>query len=115
MATFVASGCLHEYVLAVMALRGGVPNNPKGEPFTPNYGKQWIFFAWNGAVLLAEHALQGTAVIRFLQNNFPKPVRTALVLLTVIPVAHLFTDEYVHNCFYSDISMGFPRIVKIND
>lgn len=112
-ATFVASGCLHEYVLLMMSLRGGVPNNPTGEPFVPSYGRQWIFFTWNGAVLLVEHALQGTAVIRFLQNNLPKPARTALVLLTVIPIAHFFTDEYVNSCFYSDISMGFPLIVKI--
>lgn len=111
--TFAVSGCLHEYVLLIMTLRGGVPNNPKGEAFVPSYGNQWIFFTWNGVVLLTEYALQGSAVIRFLQKNVPKPLRTALVLLTVIPIAHLFTDEYVASSFYSDIALGFPRIVKI--
>lgn len=45
LATFVASGCLHEYVLAVMTLRNGIPNNPQKRAYTPSYGNQWIFFA----------------------------------------------------------------------
>lgn len=112
-ATFMASGFLHEYVLMTLSLRGGVPNNPTGEPCSPRYGNHWIFFMWNGVVLIVEYLLQGTALIRFLQNNLPKPVRTMLVLLTVIPISHLFTDEYVQCSFYSDISLGFPRIVTI--
>jgi Membrane bound O-acyl transferase family len=114
LATFVASGCLHEYVLLMMTFRGGKPNNPSGEPYVPQYGNQWIFFIWNGVVLLGEYSLQGTALIQFLQKTVPKPIRTTLVLLTVIPISHLFTDEYIRCSFYSDISLGFPRVVKIS-
>jgi Membrane bound O-acyl transferase family len=110
--TFMASGFLHEYVLMTLSFRGGAPNNPTGEPCNPRYGNHWIFFMWNGVVLIGEYLLQGTALIRFLQQNLPKPLRTVLVLLTVIPMSHLFTDEYVQCSFYSDIALGFPRIVK---
>ena len=108
--TFIASGCLHEYVLFLLALRGGRPNNPTGEVYAPRYGNHWIFFIWNGFVLIGEYVLQGTVLIRFLQTNIPKPIRTLLVLLTVIPISHLFTDEYIQCSFYSDISLGFPRL-----
>jgi Membrane bound O-acyl transferase family len=112
-ATFMASGLLHEYVLMTLSLRGGPPNNPTGEPCIPRYGNHWLFFMWNGVILIGEYILQGTALVRFLQRNLPKPVRTMLVLLMVVPISHLFTDEYIQCSFYSDISLGFPRIVKI--
>jgi len=119
--TFATSGLLHEYVLFVSTLRGAgaapgeavYQNNPTREPFTPSYGNHLIFFAWNGLVLLGEHLLSDTAVVLYMRNNLPRPARTALVLLTVLPISHLFTDEYIASCFYSDIAMGFPRIDKI--
>jgi hypothetical protein len=113
MITFLVSGLLHEYILYAMTLRAGVPNNPMQKPFVPSYGRQLLFFIWNGIVLLIERLLEGTAPVRWMQQNVPKPVRTALVLLTVLPVGHLFTDEYIRSCFYSDISLGFPRIVRV--
>lgn len=121
LATFLASGLLHEYVLYVSTFRGsGAPdgtvlrhNNPQGAPFVPSYGNHLLFFAWNGAVLLGEHVLADTWGVQWLRTHLARPVRTALVLLTVLPIAHLFTDEYVASCFYSDIAMGFPKIVRV--
>jgi hypothetical protein len=46
----------------------------------------------------------------WMEDNLSKPVRTALVLLTVLPI-----DEYVAYGFYSDISLGFPRLVFLGD
>jgi hypothetical protein len=111
--TFVASGLLHEYILYAMTFRTGIPNNPENKPYVPSYGRQSLFFVWNGIILIAERFLDGTPPIRWMQKNVPKPVRTALVLLTVLPVGHLFVDEYIRSCFYSDISMGFPQIVRV--
>jgi hypothetical protein len=38
------------------------------------------------------------------------PRRTALVVLTALPVSHLFTSVYVETGFYRDFSVGFPRL-----
>jgi len=115
LATFVASGLLHEYVLLVMALRKGAANNPSQEPYKPVFGNHLIFFAWNGIVLLLERALTDTEPIRWIAHNLPQPMKTFLVLLTVLPIAHLFTDEYVASGFYSDIAFGFPRIFYLGN
>lgn len=69
------------------------------------------FFAYNGIVVLIEYALKGNKFIAEMNKALPKPAITALVLLTVMPVSHWFTDEYVMSGFYSDYSLGFPRIV----
>lgn len=71
------------------------------------------FFAYNGIVVLIERALKGNKYIEELLKPLPKPAITALVILTVIPVSHWFTDEYVMSGFYTDYSLGFPKIVYI--
>ena len=71
------------------------------------------FFAYNGLVVMIEYALKGNKLLTELQKNLPKQAITALVLLTVIPVSHWFTDEYVMSGFYTDYSLGFPKIVYL--
>jgi hypothetical protein len=113
--TFAASGILHEYILVVLAVRGHRHNDQDDVPYAPVIGKQFCFFAWNAVVILLEHVIKGHSIIQWMQVNLPTPVRTALVLMTVLPVAFLFTDEYVACGFYSDISMGFPKVVFLGD
>jgi Membrane bound O-acyl transferase family len=110
--TFLASGLLHEYMLVVMTLRGGFRNNPSGSNFVPRFGNHFAFFAWNGVVLLLERLLsEHSTSVQWVKNSLPPQARTWVVLLTVLPIAHLFTDEYVASCFYSDIALGFPMLV----
>jgi hypothetical protein len=111
LATFAASGLLHEYILIVMAI------NMKDQQVTPliNYGHQLAFFLWNGTVLILEHLLKGHAVVTWIQTHFPAPIRTALVILTVIPVAMLFTEAYVDFGFYADYALGFPRLIRVDE
>jgi len=112
--TFMISGLIHEYVLLFMAQRHGPPyNNPQQVKYEPTFGKHSLFFVWNGIVLLLERALEGHPFIKWMGLNLPKQVRTALVLLTVLPIAHLFTDEYVKSCFFSDTAFAFPRITYL--
>jgi len=109
MATFLVSGFVHEYILIFLVQRKGETSS-----YEPQFGNQFLFFAWNGIVLFLERALlsteQGQSSSKWMQSNVPKPIRTALVLLTVLPIAHLFTDEYVKSSFYDDAAFGFPRI-----
>ena len=113
--TFIVSGLLHEYMLLMMASRGGHPNNPSGEKFTPNFGPQLLFFLWNGALLLAEYATQNHPLVQSLSAQLPSAVRTGLVLLLVLPISHWFTDQYIDSCFYSDIALGFPRLTIVDN
>jgi len=109
--TFLMSGIIHEYMLLLMTQRQGTMlNNVTQEAYVPNYGNQFIFFLWNGVVLLLERALEDSPIIKWIGTNMPRRLQTALVLLTVLPVAHLFTDEYIKSSFYGDTAFAFPLI-----
>jgi hypothetical protein len=109
--TFVASGLLHEYVLCIISLKGSLYNDHDG--YVPSYGMHIAFFAWNGLVMTIDHALRGNKTLSRLQQSLPRQVITACVLMTVLPFSHWFTDEYVTSGFYTDYSLGFPRIVHL--
>lgn len=111
--TFLTSGIIHEYILLVMAQRKGTPNNPQQEPYRPALGNHFVFFVWNAIVLLLERLAEGSTAIKWMQCHVPKQVRTALVLLTVLPIGHLFTDEYVKSCFFNDAAFAFPLVTYI--
>jgi hypothetical protein len=111
LATFLGSGLLHEYVLALIAMKGATTDNP----YIPRFGAHVAFFVWNGVVLCLEHLLGNTKEIALVSQVLPKPVRTAFVLLTVLPISHWFTDEYISNGMLPDFAMSFPQIVRLND
>jgi len=96
-----------------MKQRVGEPNNPTRTPFEPNYGHHLRFFLWCGGVLWLEKCTRQTAAVLWMQKYLPRPIRTVLVLLTVLPAVHLFTDEYIASSFYSDLAFGFFKIVRI--
>jgi Membrane bound O-acyl transferase family len=102
--TFVISGFIHEYVLLTFSYRGQ-------HSYQPRYGLQFIFFLWNGVVLILErYWKEWTGGYKL---PLPQPLQTALVLMTVLPIGHLFTDEYVRASFYDDTSWGFPILVPL--
>lgn len=112
--TFFASGLFHEYILLLIASRGaGMPmgGDSNQKTYIPNFGYQTAFFAWNGVVLVAESMLIKHPAIVWIRTHFPKPMLTALVLLSVLPMGHLFIDEYVEAGFFSDQSLGYPKLV----
>jgi hypothetical protein len=107
LATFFVSGVLHEYILIVMRQVSGT---------TPvQYGHQFAFFLWCAIIILCERAIKanktGVAMIKYVSSMIPYSVRTMFVVMTVLPLAFLFIDEYVVCGFYNDLAMGFPRIV----
>eukprot|EP00536_Pseudo-nitzschia_multiseries_P011751 jgi/Psemu1/206799/e_gw1.415.43.1 len=119
--TFAVSGFIHEYILLLMAKRKFMPRKDEANSgsadekfYEPELGNQFLFFLWNGVVLCLERLVvsteQGRSFTKWMRYHMPKPLRTALVLLTVLPIAHLFTDEYVKSSFYDDAAHGFPRI-----
>jgi hypothetical protein len=112
LATFAVSGLIHEYILIVMSIN--TKNDQQATPLA-TYGGHLMFFLWNGTVLILEHLLKGHAVVTWVQTHFPAPIRTALVILTVLPVAMLFTEAYIDNNFYANYALGFPRLIRVDE
>ena len=110
--TFVVSGIVHEHVCTVIHMKYRL--YPElAQPYEPYYGRHLLFFVWNGFVVLFEYLLSPLPVFQWLKANLSKRIISALVLITVLPVSHWFTDEYVRSGFYSDYSMGFPLILYL--
>lgn len=108
----MASGVLHEVVVSVIAIKARL--YPEiGLDYVPRYGNQLLFFVWNGVLLLLEHAFGKHPVIQWMVKNLPQPIITCLVLLMVLPMSHLFTDEYLRSGFFTDFSISCPTIVKL--
>jgi hypothetical protein len=60
---------------------------------------------------------QDPRVVRLVEmhkNHVPRHLQTAMVLLTVLPVAHWFTNEYIQSGIYNDAAWGFPLLVVIH-
>jgi hypothetical protein len=111
--TFAASGLLHEYILIVVSIN----TKDQHQQATPllNYGSHLALFLWSGMVLILEQLLKGHAVVTWVQTHVPAPIRTALVILTVLPVAMLFTEAYIDNGFYANYALGFPRLIRVDE
>lgn len=113
-ATFIASGLLHEYVLAILTITHDDENDENGlchSCFRPKYGNHIAFFLWNGVVIILEHLLCNLHIFQWMKKVLPKSIITMLVIMTALPVAHLFTDEYVQSGFYSHYKIGFPMLI----
>lgn len=132
MATFLASGLLHEYILAFVGLKGTSNYSKQLDGETahytpPRYFLQTAFFLWNGCLLILENALFGTkrdsdkmeedrpVRLRLLSlaTKLPRCVKTFFVVMTALPFAHWFMDEYIRNDIYTDFAVAMFRIVKL--
>jgi Membrane bound O-acyl transferase family len=104
--TFAVSGFLHEFVLVVFRQ---VSNSKPTRDFG-HFG----FFLWCGIVIVLERLILRTrqaAVLQSMSRRLSPRFRSFLVVLTVLPLSFLFTDEYVSCGVYSDLAMGFPRVL----
>lgn len=107
--TFSLSGLLHEYFLFAMVFG----SQQHARPDAHMVGGHMLFFIWNALVLIIDGLSRRTKVLRACEQSLPQPARTILVLMTVLPVAHIFTDNFIANGFYSGFSLGYPRIIRI--
>jgi hypothetical protein len=86
LATFLASGLFHEFILIAI--------HPSHLNFKPALGKNTAFMMWNAGIIVLESYIGGARVFVWIKNNLPKPIVTILVLCTAMPVAHWFLHPY---------------------
>ena len=76
------------------------------------FAKHLIFFGWNGLLMVLEHSAFGKMVGKLVAAlNLPAPIRSHLVVLLSLPVAHLFVEDLVDSGYFSHLKLGIPLIV----
>jgi hypothetical protein len=97
LATFVASGILHEYYLYATAF-GGRSLSADQSTEIHLIGSHLLFFLWNAVVLILEGLLQGNALIGMMNKSLPTVVYSFcgrfLSLMLILPLVHFFTDQF---------------------
>lgn len=115
LATFLASGLIHEYSWLIMFyVHKNEKNSDTGLCATcvyPTYGKSIVFFGWNGLIIVLQHMIGGFWLFGWMKKYFPSPCITALVVMTALPVGHLFTDDWIAGKYYEHVQLGAPLIV----
>lgn len=113
--TFVASALFHEWIFINIFIRN---DDSDGEschvPHT--YGKNLLFFLWNGVLILAEFKLvkEFPRFFKQLKDALPGFVVSMLVVLMALPVGHWFVGEYVKSGYFYHAQNAFP-MVKVLD
>jgi len=118
LATFVASGLFHEWILTAVFFvhsheKDGDGNCISSSCYHPAYGYNLAFFLWNAGIIAMEHYIGGLYLFQWIKRTLPRPIITALVLSTALPVAHWFTYDLIKSDYFVHGQVGFPMIVKM--
>ena len=100
---FLVSGLMHEYVYSILF--------HQNENIAPIYGKNLMFFLWNGAVIYVENQIGHWFVFQWMKLNLPCCVCTFLVIMISIPVSHWFSGDWIVSGYFFDVSIGIPIFV----
>jgi Membrane bound O-acyl transferase family len=103
-ATFIASGVFHEWLL---------PSTMTDYPHT--HGLAITFFLWN-AMLVAMEMMIGARVGRMfagIKPYIPRPCITIAVIALGLPVGHWFIDSYMRSDFFKHGQFCFPMILSV--
>jgi len=103
-ATFFVSGLLHEYVVLIFY---------RDATLTPSYGKNMIFFGWNGVLILLESIVGRLAIFQWMGKRLPGPLISVLVVLTALPFAHWFLQDWIAIGYFQHFQLGIPMIVAL--
>jgi len=105
LATFVASGILHEYVNLVLFRSLG----------TLFQWKNIIFFGWNGLLIVSQYLFGHWTIFQWVSKKLPQSIITTLVILTAVPLGHLFFGDWIEAGYFDHVNMCLPSIRNIND
>uniref|UniRef100_A0A6U1R9U0 Wax synthase domain-containing protein n=1 Tax=Cyclophora tenuis TaxID=216820 RepID=A0A6U1R9U0_CYCTE len=108
-AAFLMSGLLHEYVWQVLFYVGSFDTD-LDDTYRRSIGKSMLFFGWNGILIVIEDAVVGRERWNAMVKPFPKVLVSLCVILTALPVVHLFTGDIVEKGYMMDLSASLPLI-----
>lgn len=86
MATFVASGLLHEWLVLVIC---STRKRSAGDVEVV-YGGSMVFFIWQAMLILVESRVGNWEIFKTMGRILPAPLRTALIVCAGIPVRVLY-------------------------
>jgi Membrane bound O-acyl transferase family len=118
-ATFVASGIFHEWLLwAIFTNTNGQLDPVTGEClsscYRPTHGSALLFFLWQAVLIALELMVGRTAFFRYLGKTLPQPIKTSLIVAMGLPIAHYFMEPYFEcGFFFPHAQPGLPMILKI--
>lgn len=98
-AAFAVSGIIHEFVNYVMYGNGGAYH------FS---WKQMMFFGWNAVLIALEYSIGHWVVFKWISRTLPQIVVTALVLCAALPLAHLFTGDWIRHGYFDAVYLAEP-------
>ena len=109
-AAFAYSGLFHEWLL--VSLFANLPDDPPKANVPVAYGSALIFFLWNAVLVGLEMILGSKRWVKSVTKRLPRPAKTLSILLAGVPVAHYFTQPYIHSDFFAHGNIGFPFVRK---
>lgn len=104
--TFLASSLFHEWLLTSLFY------NVTDDNFLPTYGGSTAFLLWNGVLLTLESLCFDWSIFQWIKWNAPRPIRTVLVMLLALPVAHWFCDPFILSNFFRHGEVAFPMLIR---
>ena len=110
---FLASGILHEYILLIAHL--GLLQNTSIRKVQIQYGLQTLFFLFNALVLFCEHALRNNSWLEYWSKTLPRWLNSLLLIIMVLPIAHLFTQGMLEVSLLSHYSLFYPMVVVLQN
>ena len=103
LAAFVVSGIIHEYVNLVLYYDKGVTFE----------WKQMLFFGWNGILISLEYCFGSSLLFQWIGKKTPPFLVTFLVISSALPLAHLFTGDYIKGGYFDAVLQAVPVIICV--
>lgn len=116
---FLASGLFHEWILSFVFQPRTHELGTDGSCSAPlcyatPLGGSTAFFIWNALIIALEYSIGGSKLVVQFVKTVPAPLRTVVLVMLALPVAHWFCDPYVVSNFFDHAGIGFPLIKEIS-
>ena len=79
------------------------------------YGKNMIFFGWNAVLIILEMLIGKWMVFNIIKRSLPKPIVSLMVVMTALPVVHLFIGDWIYGGYFQHVQFGEFIIVPVKD
>ena len=115
---FLCSGLVHEWLLTFVLRPLPSELGPDGSCESPlccitPLGGATSFFLWNTIIIMLEYAIGGSKLVAQFVKAVPTPLRTVMLVMLALPIAHWFSEPYVMSNFFKHSELSLPLIKEI--